>query len=120
MLPGTSKALDSRLAFLEGDYFPGLVFNIRVNGEPPDSDASSCNFVVRRNELGEDILKELTNGSGITITSANLWTFTIAAQAFSGFKAGTYFWIFRVTKADGETRTYLKGTLIVGPKASSS
>lgn len=115
MLPGTSKALDSRLAFLEGDWFPGLVFNIRVNGEPPDSDAASCSFVVRRNEFAEDILKELTNGSGITITSANLWTFTIAEQVFTGFKAGEYFWSFQATRADGAIRTYLNGKLIVGP-----
>lgn len=120
MLPGTSKALDARLAFLEGDYFPGLAFNIKVNGEPPASDAASCSFVVRPNELSEDILKELTNGSGITITSANLWTFSIAEQDFSSLKAGKYFWIFRATKADGTTRTYLKGNLIVGTKASSS
>jgi hypothetical protein len=117
MLPGTSKALDARLAFLEGDYFPGLVFNIRVNGEPPASDAASCRFIVRRTKFGPDILKELTSAAGISILSANLWTFELEEDAFTGFKEGKYFWSFQATRADGSIRTYMDGDLIVGPRA---
>jgi hypothetical protein len=117
MLPGTSKALDKRLSYLEGDYFPGLVFNIRVNGEPPDSDVASCSFTVRKNRNAEDILKQTTNGSGITIHSANLWTFELEEDPFTGLPAGEYFWSFRTVRADSVSRTYINGTVTVGPPA---
>ena len=113
MIPGTSTPLNDSLSFVEGDQWGGIPsFAITVNGVPPSSDCASAKMQFKVNEFGE-VSQELTSGAAeITISDANAWTFAIPAQTLD-LNAGSYYWAFQTTAANGAVQTYLRGTMTV-------
>ncbi len=113
MSPGTSTDLTKPFTFVEGDYWRGVPsILITVGGVIPSDDVASCLFVVKAKTETGDRLVTLTNGSGITITSANGWDIKINQQVIN-LKAGEYVWTLKITDATGFAMTYLKGPMIV-------
>lgn len=56
---------------------------------------------------------ELTNGSGITITNASTWAFTVNAIPDLNLAPGFYVYSIKCTDVNNRTKTYLRGSLTV-------
>jgi len=57
--------------------------------------------------------KTLTSGSGITITNAATWAFTVNAITELDLAPGFYVYSIKCTDTNGRVKTYLRGSLTV-------
>lgn len=118
MMPGTSAELDKAISFLQGDAFGGIpTFRIRVRGATPSVAVASVKWQFKTDIYTTTISATIDSGSGITITDANLWTFSIPDQVIAlNYSETPYVWGMLFTDANGLLHTYLSGTATVGPK----
>lgn len=119
MIAGTNTVLDEALAFNEGDHFDGIEeIEVLDDGVPPTDNVASAIMQFRRTWEDAEVIAQLSSADAqITINDANLWTFTIAAQAITKLLRGDYVWAFRTTDVNGVKKTRLMGTIKVAVKA---
>lgn len=94
-----------------GDTWDGFTVALSSDGNALDSDLSSVRMFFR-DENGTVGLS-LTNGSGITITDANAWEFTVDEIARFPLAVGQWYWSIESTNADNKRKTRIAGTIEV-------
>jgi hypothetical protein len=103
--------------FKKGDSFAkgGKVFQFQVtksDGTAPDATLSTVRIVFRKiNEL-ETIIKDISNGSGITVTDATNWIFEIDIFTID-WDPLTYVYDTETTDSNGVIDTVLSGQVII-------
>lgn len=86
---------------------------IAINSATPTSSLSSVNMAFRsdRTEASPDLL--LTSpSSGMTITNASSWTFSVNSRMLT-LAAARYYWDITTIDVNSNHQTYLNGTLLV-------
>lgn len=89
-----------------GDTYPA----IRIQETSSDTAISAISLVVKDSDNTEALT--LSNGSGITITTATAgaWDFTIDAISPVTLSAGVYYYELQITDDAGTIRTEFEGT----------
>ena len=105
--------------YLSGGPWQGIesIGPVTVNGSPMPSSAVSVTMEFSRTaDFCEDsILKTLTSDDGeIIIQDAALWLFEVPDQPLV-IAPGMWYWMVRVTAADGSVTVIYVGSLIVYP-----
>jgi len=96
---------------ISGDSWGPIVIAHSTTGSALDSDLASVTMVFK--DSTGTVGLSLANGSGITITDANAWAFTIDQILTFPLAAGTWSWSIRATTAAGTRITRLAGTKTV-------
>jgi hypothetical protein len=99
--------MDYNITSYKGDTFNGVQFTVLVNGSAPANDLSSVILTVRPNPTSSTKY-QLTSASGITITDATNWVFSIDQQILS-WPAANYYYDIQCIDVNGNIKTYIKG-----------
>jgi hypothetical protein len=94
-----------------GDSWDGLTVSMTSDGTALDSDISAIRMFFKNDEGATGL--ELSNTSGITITDANAWEFTVDSIARFPLAIGQWYWSIEITAADNNRKTRLAGSIEV-------
>jgi hypothetical protein len=94
---------------IKGDTWPGVSFTVIVNGEPLPLTGASIRMMLRNtsNAIKKTFTSEVDGG--ITITDGEDGDFQIDEQIID-IPAGRYKYDIEFTLANGDVKTYIKGT----------
>ena len=96
-----------------GDSWGPIFVAHSTTGSALDSDLASVTMIFK--DSAGNVGLSLANGSGITITDANAWAFSVDQILTFPLAAGTWSWAIRATNAAGTRITRLAGTKTVKP-----
>ena len=99
---------------MQGDTLKAQPFRVVINGAAPSSALASVEIDFRLNQ-GTNCATalQLSNGSGVTITSAANWEFQIDRIQELELDPAYYVYSIRTIAADGTRRNYVKGGMNV-------
>jgi hypothetical protein len=98
---------------LEGDTFDYVQFNmIDVNSDPIDLTGIDIKIQFRRGYKDGDVVKTITDVSGITFVNRVLGQFYLTTFIID-WGHGTYFYDIQFTYSDGSVKTYVQGKVLV-------
>ncbi len=99
---------------LKNDTFSSVKFTIQDNlGAPIDLTGVSIHIQFRFRKKTGNVVKDITLGSGITLTDATNGIFTIDKFTPVTFEVDTYFYDAEITFTSGDIHTYVQGTFKV-------
>ena len=93
-----------------GDSFAPPPVSFLIDGNPESF--SGCSLKMQIRDFGNEIMKEITNGSGISI-AANVVQYTIGATDMSEIKPGRYYYDVQKTDGSGIVSTIQHGGLTI-------
>jgi len=91
-----------------GDTWNGLTVSMASTGNAFASTLSSVRMHFR--DSAGTLGLSLASSSGITITSAGSWAFTVDSRVLT-LAVGTWYWSIECTDAASQVKTYLAGTI---------
>jgi hypothetical protein len=93
-----------------------LVFTWKPSGDPIDFSTATLKLQIKRNIRDTTYVKQLTVGSGLTVSGTGSNIVTILTQA--NIPAGSYVYDLTAFYAGSDPITYLKGSLTVEQNVS--
>lgn len=98
----------------KGDTYDGVQFTLlnTEDSSPIDITDSSIRTQFRYLSKTGDVVKEITNGSGITISDSVNGIFSIDSFVID-WVPSTYYYDIEITFSNGSIRTYIEGTIKV-------
>lgn len=98
----------------KGDTFDGVQFTILNSSDnsPIDITNSAMKIQFRKSSIIGDIVKEITNISGITFVDAINGVFKMDGFLIN-WDEGIYYYDVQITFVDETVRTYIKGTISI-------
>jgi len=98
----------------KGDTFDGVQFTILNSSDSLPINLTDCTIKIqfRKNTNNGNIVKEITQVDGITITDAVNGVFKIDPFLIN-WDEGNYYYDIQITFTDNAVRTYIKGTLAI-------
>jgi len=107
-----TKPLKDRL---KNDTFRSVNFTVsdKTTGDPIDLTGVSIRIQFRFRKKTGNVVKDMSIGSGITLTDATNGIFTIDKFTPITFEVDTYFYDAEITFTNGDIKTYVQGTFKV-------
>jgi len=96
----------------KGDTYEQIQFTILVDTVALDLTGSAIKIQFRKDEKNGDLVKTISDGSGITVTDATGGVFVIDNFLMS-FLEGTYYYDIEITTSLSIITTYVQGVLTV-------
>lgn len=112
MAPAESSKLDSELAFVEGDTWPGIPSIQFI--PPPSSPIQSARISFRDSFISTQTLEKLTSPEDILLVSKEDWIIKVPPKALR-LQAGSYVWQLETVDEDDKVVTYMQGNISVLP-----
>jgi len=91
-----------------GDTWDGMTVDMTSTGTALDSPIASIRMFFK--DDSGNVGLELTSDSGITITDANAWQFTVDEIERFPLAIGQWYWSIEITAVDNKRKTRTSGT----------
>lgn len=112
MAPAESSKLDSELAFVEGDTWPGIPSIQFI--PPPSAPIQSARMSFRDSYTSTQTVEEISTPSDILVVNSQDWVLRIPPRQLS-LQAGSYVWQLETVDTDGKVVSYMQGGIKVLP-----
>lgn len=106
-----------RITLYQGATFDQQ-FVWRIDDEPVDLSTYTARMQVRRTFTAEDVIVELLEGDGITLSSEGEIDLYIAADDTSDLPNGTYKYDLELESDSGEVTRLLQGDFVISPEVT--
>ena len=105
------KKLSDRI---KNDTFSSVEFEYQNEaGTPLDITGATIRVQFRNNNKKGHVVKDITDGNGITATDLSIGKFQIDKFTPIDFEAGNYYYDVQTTFSNGDVKTYVGGTFRV-------